>query len=367
MGPKGRLAAMNGIRNIEIQEYELPRPIDGQVLMRVSKANICGSDIHMWEGKHIFRDHVMGHEMTGVIEELGAGVTADFAGAPVKPGDRIVPVYYQTCRRCAACTQGLFNICERGSDFQGAPAANPPHFTGGFATHYLLQRDQYFYRVPDSVGDGVAAGANCGFAQMLYVLDQCGPLGGRTVVVQGAGGVGLFTSAIASLMGANVVAIDSVRSRLDEARRFGASHVIDMTEEPTMAGRASRIAELIGSAPDIVVDVTGVPAALDEAIRLVRVGGQVIEVGNVSIAEDQSVSILPGLITRKCITVRGMLRYQPWYLWRALNLLAKEGHRFPFESLTDRVYSLDETQLALERAANKQVARAIIEPNRVTA
>lgn len=364
--PQGRLAAMNGVRNIEIQEYELPRLSDGQVLMRVSKANICGSDIHMWEGKHLFRDHVMGHEMTGVIEELSPGLTTDSAGTPVKPGDRIVPVYYQTCRRCGACTQGHFNICERGSDFQGAPAANSPHFTGGFATHYVVQRDQYFYRVPDGVSDAVAAGANCGFAQMLYVLDQCGSLAGRTVAVQGAGGVGLFTSAIASLMGANVVVIDSVPSRLDDARQFGASHVIDMTDVPTMAERAARITELTGTAPDIVVDVTGVPAALDEAIRMVRPGGQVVEVGNVSIAEDQSVSILPGLITRKCITVRGTLRYQPWYLLRALNLLAQEGHRFPFESLTDRVYSLAETQFALERAANKEVARAIIEPNRVT-
>jgi threonine dehydrogenase-like Zn-dependent dehydrogenase len=363
----GRLAAMSGVRTIEIREYVLPRPDAGQVLMRVSKANICGSDIHMWEGKHIFRNHVMGHEMTGVIQELGPGVTTDSAGTPVQPGDRIVPVYYQTCQRCAACTEGLFNICERGSDFMGAPAANAPHFTGGFATHYLLQSQQYFYKVPDAVSDAVAAGANCGFAQMLYVLDQCGPLNGRTVVVQGAGGVGLFTSAIASLMGANVVVIDSVPARLTEALQFGASHVINMGEEPTMAGRAARLAELTGSAPDVVIDVTGVPAALNEAIRLVRLGGQVVEVGNVSIEEDQSVSILPGLITRKCLTVRGTLRYQPWYLLRALNLLAQEGHRFPFETLTDRAYSLEETQLALERSANKEVARAIIEPNSVMA
>ncbi|HJX79314.1 zinc-binding dehydrogenase [Glutamicibacter sp.] len=364
---QGKLAAMSGVRNIEIREYPLPTPASGQVLMQVSKANICGSDIHMWEGKHIFRDHVMGHEMTGVIQELGEGVTTDSAGTPVQPGDRIVPVYYQTCRRCAACTQGLFNICERGSDFMGAPAANAPHFTGGFATHYVVQADQYFYKVPDAVSDAVAAGANCGFAQMLYVMDQCGPLGGRTVVVQGAGGVGLFTSAIASLMGATVVVIDSVAVRLQEALRFGASHVINMVDVPTMEGRALKVAELTGSAPDVVVDVTGVPAALNEAIRLVRLGGQVVEVGSVSVDESQSVSILPGLITRKCLTVRGTLRYQPWYLLRALNLLAAEGHRFPFETLTDRVYTLAETQLAMERAANREVARAIIEPNAVNA
>lgn len=359
----GKLAAMAGVRNIEVKEYDLPRPESGQVLMRVSKANICGSDIHMWEGKHIFRDHVMGHEMVGTIEELGDEVTTDSAGAPVAVGNRIVPVYYQTCRRCEACTQGLFNICVHGSDFMGAPADAEPHFTGGFATHYVIQPAQYFYKVPDGVSDDVAAGANCGFAQMLYVLDQCGPLGDRTVVVQGAGGVGLFTAAIASLSGARVVVIDSVPSRLEESKDFGADHVIDMGEVTTMSGRAERVRELTGTAPDIVVDVTGVPAALDEALRMVRMGGQVVEVGNVSIDEAENVRILPGLITRKCITVRGTLRYQPWYLLKALRLLAHAGSRFPFASLTDRTYSLDETQLAMEKAANKEVARAIIAPN----
>lgn len=359
---KGRLAAMSGVRTTEIREYDLPEPGPGQVLMRVTMANVCGSDLHMWEGKHLFRDHVMGHEMTGVIESIGEGRTTDSGGAPIAVGDRIVPVYYQTCLHCATCRQGLFNICERGSDYQGAPADRAPHFTGGFATHYVVQAQQYFFKVPDAVPDAVAAGANCGFTQMLYVLDQCGSLVDRTVVVQGAGGVGLFATAIASLMGAEVVVVDAVGTRLEDAKRFGAEHVVDMTEFTTVDARNERIVALTGRAPDVVVEAAGVPAALDEAIRLVRPGGQVVEVGNVSVAEEQSASILPGLITRKCLTVRGTLRYQPWYLAKALHLLAREGHRFPFESLTDRHYALDETQLALERAANKQVARAIIDP-----
>ncbi|RCS60784.1 zinc-binding dehydrogenase [Microbacterium sp. JB110] len=360
----GRLAAMSGVRMTEIQEYELPEPVEGQVLMRVSKANVCGSDIHMWEGNHIFRDHVMGHEMTGVVEALGDGVATDSAGSPISIGDRIVPVYYQTCQRCPNCLQGLFNICEHGSDFQGAPAAREPHFTGAFATHYVVQRAQYFFKVPDEVPDTVAAGANCGFAQMLYVLDQCGALADRTVVIQGAGGVGLFAAAIASVSGAEVIVVDGVADRLSDAERFGANHIVDMGEFPTVEDRRKRIVELAGREPDIVVEAAGVPVALDEAIRLVRAGGEVVEVGNVSVSEERAAAILPGLITRKCLTIRGTLRYQPWYLARALRLLAREGHRFPFSSLTDREYALEETQLALERAANKQVARAIIDPQR---
>lgn len=363
---QGRLAAMNGVRVTDIRTYEVPDPAPGQVVMRVSAANICGSDLHMWEGKHIFSDHVMGHEMTGTVEVLGEGVTTDSAGAPLAVGDRVVPVYYLTCQRCEACTAGLFNICVNGSTFQGAKAENLPHFTGAFATHYFIQPNQYFYKVPDDVDDAVAAGANCGFSQMLYALDQCGPLTGRTVVVQGVGGVGLYTCAIASVAGANVIAIDAVASRLEEARAFGAADTVNLTEVKTAAERAALIRERHGEV-DLVVDATGVPMALDESLRLVRLGGTVLEIGSVSIAEDQTVTTLPGLITRKCITVLGILRYQPWYLAKTLKFLSEHASKFPFDRLTDRHYSLDETQLALERAAAKQVARPIIEPNMVSA
>lgn len=361
-GMNGRLAAMNGVRSIEVREYPVPRAEPGEVIMQVSMANVCGSDIHMWEGKHIFRDHVMGHEMAGVVAELGDGVTTDSAGNPLAVGDRIVPVYYLTCQRCAACTDGLFNICLRGSDYQGNRADQPPHFTGGFATHYVIHPNQYFYRIPDEVSDEAAAGSNCGLTQMLYAFDQVGPLLGRKVVVQGAGGLGLYSTAIASAMGGHVLVVDSVPSRLEEARAFGARATVDMREVPDLAERRDAITELLGGTPDLVVEVAGVPAALDEAIRMCRIGGTILEIGAVSIDESQSVTTLPGLITRKCLTVKGILRYQPWYLQKGLEFLAEHGQAFPFASLTDRVYSLDETQVALEKAANREVARAMIQP-----
>ena len=90
---KGKVLSMTGIRKVEIKEFELPEVEKGQVLMRVIKSNICGSDVHMWEGKHIFKNHVLGHEMVGRITKLGEGVVTDYAGREVKAGDRICPVY----------------------------------------------------------------------------------------------------------------------------------------------------------------------------------------------------------------------------------------------------------------------------------
>jgi len=361
---KGKVLSMTGVRKVEIKEFELPEVEKGQVLLKVIKSNICGSDIHMWEGKHIFKNHVLGHEMVGRVLQLGEGVTTDYAGQAVKPGDRICPVYYLTCQKCKACRDGNFNVCTHGSDFQGQHADIYPHFTGTFSTHYVIQPNQYFYKVPDNIPDDVVAGANCGISEMYYALDQIHLSPNDIVVVQGAGGLGLFTSAISDSKGAQVIVIDSVDARLEQAKKFGAKYTVNMKEFGTKEARLEQILHLTGGRePDVVVDVTGYPPAFDEAIRMIRIGGTILEIGCVSIDEDQCTTIVPGLIVRKCLTIRGILRYQPWYLYKTLQWLSVFYDHYDFEHLTDKFYSLEEGQEALTRASNKEVARAIIQPN----
>ncbi len=359
----GRVVAMTADFTTEVMEFEVPRAEKGGIIMEVVKANVCGSDIHMWEGKHILKNHVMGHEMMGRVHELGEGVTTDYAGQPVKVGDRIVPVYYLTCYQCRNCRNGLYNICEHGNDLGAQAAVKSPHFTGAFATHYYMARGQAFYKIPDCIPDDVAAGTNCGVAQMTYTMERANLHVGQNVVVQGAGGLGLFTCAIARESGAAVICIDAVPSRLEEARRFGAHHTINMKEYTTIEARKARIEELTGGAgADIVVELAGVPAAFNESLRLVRPGGTVVEAGNVLIKEEFNTSIVPGIIVRNCITVLGQVRYLPQYLHKALLFLEKTWDKYPYGGMTDRYYSLDEVQLALQRSAAREVQRAVIAP-----
>lgn len=360
---EGKVLSMTGIKNTELQSYELPKAEKGQVLMRVTKSNICGSDIHMWEGKHVFKNHVLGHEMVGQVHTLGEGVTTDYAGEELKVGDRICPVYYLTCQKCEACLDGNFNVCTHGSDFMGQYAKEYPHFTGAFATHYLIQPNQYFYKVPDNVPDEIAAGANCGITQMFYAIDQIDMKPNSIVVVQGAGGLGLFSSAISHSKGANVIVIDSVASRLEQAKKFGAAFTINMKEFTNPADRLKELKRYTGGkAPDIVIDVTGFPPALDEAVRMAKIGGTILEIGSVSLDEDQNVTLVPGYIVRKSLTIKGVLRYQPWYLHKTLHWLSKYHDKYDFINLTDKFYSLEEGQEALTKAYNREVARAIIDP-----
>jgi D-arabinose 1-dehydrogenase-like Zn-dependent alcohol dehydrogenase len=306
----------------------------------------------------------MGHEMVGKIHELGKGVTTDYAGQPVKTGDRIVPVYYLTCYKCRNCRNGLYNICINGNALSAQPAAHFPHFTGAFGTHYYIAKGQHFYKIPECISNEVAAGINCGVAQMVYTLEKAGLHNGQNVIIQGAGGLGLFSGAIAKESGCSVIVIDGVDARLAEAKKFGADHVIDMKKFNTIDARKEEIEYFTnGAGADMVIELAGVPSAFDESLRLVRPGGTVVEAGNVLIKEEFSVNIVPGFIVRNCITVVGMVRYLPRYLHKAINFIEKTYRKYPYGNLSDKDYTLNEVQLALEKSAAREVQRAAINPN----
>ncbi len=112
----------------------------------------------------------------------------------------------------------------------------------------------------------------------------------------------------------------------------------------------------------MVLEVTGVPAAFVEAIGLVRPGGRIAEIGNVSVDKEHEVSLAPGLITRKVIRIQGFVRYQPWFLHRAIRFLERKHMDHPFDKLSDREYSLEEAGEAIEKEEAREVARPAIVP-----
>jgi threonine dehydrogenase-like Zn-dependent dehydrogenase len=358
----GSIVALTGPEQVELKSFELPDPEPGALLLRVTRANVCGSDIHQFHYESpALREAGLGHEFVGEVAALGEGVTTDYAGEPVAVGDRVVPVYFLQCHHCSACLRAEFSSC---ANSLAAWSRNPelaPHFTSGFATHYYVHPGQHFYKVPDEVDDASVAGANCGLAQMLFVLDKSGLVAGETLVVQGAGGLGLYAAAVARERGAHVIVIDGVKDRLDLARDFGADAVIDLNAHPTSADRAQAVRDLTGGVgADLVLEVTGHPAAFSEAIEIARVGGRVASVGNLN--GEAEISLVPGLVTRKSLTIRGVLRYDPWYLHRAVQFLRRRAGLHPFGELAGATYALEDAVAALRDGESRSVARAAIIP-----
>ncbi len=358
----GRIAALVGPATAEIQEFDVPQPEPGAVVLKVRRANVCGTDVHQWHYESLLlREAGLGHEFVGEVLALGEGVSTDFAGEPLSVGDRVVPVYYLTCHKCLPCLRSEFNLCQNGlAEWKLKPEV-APHFRSGFASHYYLFPGQYFYRVPDTVDDATVAGANCGLAQMLFTLDEVGLGAGETLVVQGAGGLGLYAAAVAHERGARVIAIDGVPERLELATAFGADDVISLVDHPEAGDRVARVQELTGGiGADLVLEVTGVPASFVEAIDLARSGGRIASVGNLN--AEASVTMTPGILTRKSLHVHGVLRYHPWYLHKAVQFLARRQHLHPFEAFSDRSYPLDDVTEALKAGESRSVARVAIVP-----
>lgn len=361
---KGRLVALVGPEQIEFHEYDLPAIPPGGALLKVRRANVCGSDLHIWHFLSVaFRDIVMGHEFVAEVAELGEGLTTDSAGQPLAVGDRVAAVYYHTCLKCAACGRGDFSMCSNAVTSMGAPPTSPPHFTGAFATHYFLSPGQFFYKVPDEVSDAAVAGANCGLAQMMFSLDKVGVGRGTNVVIQGAGGLGLYAAAVANRSGANVIIVEREPVRIAAARLFGAHHVVDMSELTTVEERTARILDLTnGVGADVIIEVTGRSEAFAEAIEYARVGASIASVGNLNVGEKFELRFAPAMITRKQLRIVGVLRYDPWYLRDAIAFLADNAERFPFDSLSDREFSMDDVNEALELSEARVVSRAAIIP-----
>jgi len=360
---KGTVVVLVAPRHVELREYDVAPPEPGGILLEILRANVCGSELHIWRGHHptVKMGSVLGHEMLGRVHTLGLGTETDYAGRPLRPGDRVVCAYFLTCRKCRACQAGRFNLCENCYRFWSRPAETPPHFHGAFGTHYFVHPDQYVYKVPDTVPDASAASANCALSELLFGLDQAGLTAGEEVVVQGAGGLGLCALAVAKARGARTIVIDAIPRRLDQARRFGADEVVDMREDETPERRVARVQQLTaGAGADVVVEVTGVPAAFSEAVLLARPGGRVLELGNIS--PGHTTPFDPGMLTRRSVQILPAIRYHPWYLKRALDFLEATRARFPFETLLDGEYPLRDAGRALEDSDQRKVTRATLIP-----
>lgn len=358
---RGRMAYMTQPGQMEMRDYELPRELEpGAALLEVLQTNVCGSDIHVFEGRHpVLKCGGIGHEMVGKVLALGSDLATDAAGAPVARGDRVVPVYTAMCGRCENCTRGVPNHCDHAFRYFGQ-TDRWPHFHGAtFATHYYLHPDQPFFRVPDSVSNAAAASANCALAQVLHGLDRAGVGLQQTVVIQGAGGVGLCAAAVAKQRGARVVVMDKVPARLALARAFGADAVIDVGETDSLEKRVALVQQLAQTqGADVVVEATGVPAAFSEGVNYLRPEGTYLVMGIIS--PGQSVPFDPGLMVRKSARVMGVNRYPPKALHQALQFLSGAGKAYPFDRLLDRSFTLEQSQEAIERSARREVQRATI-------
>jgi alcohol dehydrogenase len=249
-----------------LAEVASPACPEGGVVLAVGATGVCRSDWHAWKGHDpVALPHIPGHEMAGMVAEIGPGVTR------WRVGDRVTVPFACGCGVCEYCRAGDAQVC---------PQQTQPGFTGpgSFAERVAIQAaDVNLVALPDSVDLVTAACLGCRFATAFRALTVHGRLGaGDWLAVHGCGGVGLSAVMIAAALGARVVAVDVAAVALDRARDLGAEAAVDAGRD---ADPAATICEITGGGAQVSIDAAGSPATAVSSVRGLRRRGRHIQAG----------------------------------------------------------------------------------------
>ncbi len=260
-----------GEQDVRVEDVPEPELLaDDDVIVRVGKAAICGSDLHFYNGRvpGVFEGTVVGHEFVGTVSAAGPAVTR-FA-----VGDEVVGSFQIACGSCTACTLGRYNHCDDlgvlgYGIFVGDLAGSQAEYVR------IPHADLNLHAIPSGMTPEQALFAGDILTTGFYAAGIAPVSPGDSVVVVGAGPVGTFAAMAARSMGASrVVAIDMVPSRLALAESLGAVGINSAERSPSVA-----VEEVLGGQADVVIETVGLPPALITAIECCRSGGTVSVIG----------------------------------------------------------------------------------------
>lgn len=345
---------------LAIEELELQEPRAGELRVRIEAAGVCHSDYHYMTGDlRCPLPVVVGHEGCGVIEAVGEGVSS------VAPGDRVALLWRPRCGRCRYCLAGQPVMCELGR-VQAS--------TGGLATdgttrlrlagrevHHLMGAacfaeqavvaEMSVVKVPESIPSQIAAITGCavvtGVGAVLNVAADCA---GRSLLVIGAGGVGLCAVMGARLAGADpIIAVDVDAAKLERAERLGATHTV-------LAGRDD-----LPEGVDWAIEAVGSPATLRQAVACLRPGGTAVAVGVARVGATVELAINELVQQQKRVVGSLYGSANPPLdlprLWRLY-----EAGRLPLDELLGEEYPLDSINQAYAALVSGAVGRAVLRP-----
>ena len=366
-GLTGRVAAFYGPDiPMEIKEYPVPDPEPGAIVVKTTFANVCGSDLHQWRGEFDVAKfgrpypQILGHEMTGTVHALGEGISRDTAGKPLGVGDRVIWRYFYPCGSCRACMRRVYRACPFARAYLVNSCDTAPHFYGAFGDYYYVRPGAAIFKVPDELPDVSVAGINCALSQVVGGMQLAQLKLGENVVIQGAGGLGVYATAVAKEMGAaKVIVIDGVTERLELAKAFGADEVIDFRELPAEDDRVKRVQDLTdGWGADVVAELVGHPRVCNEGLRMVGRAGRYLEIGNIS--PGMTFTLDPQWLVGSNRSILGMLYYEAEHLQQALDLVHRTRDVYPWDKVVSHTYPLTEINEAFDASDRGAVTRAAI-------
>jgi len=341
-----KVAVMEGIKKISIQEREIPKPKEDEVLIRIKSVGICGSDIHYYkEGRIgsfvVEKPLILGHEAAGEIIDIGSNVRF------LKVGDRVALEPGIPCRKCIYCKKGRYNLCPEIS-FMATPPVD-----GAFA-EYVTHPSDFVFKLPDNISYDEGALIEP-LSVGVYACEKAKITPGEDILIFGAGPIGLLTLQTAKVYGAkNVVVVDINDFRLYKAKELGADYIINSKLE----NLKDKVKEIFPEGVDIIFEASGSSSVIMESTKFVKRGGRIVFIGLTS--EDFSKININEMISKE-LEFFSIFRYANVYQ-KAIDLVAKG--KINLKPLITHHFSLEKVQEALNFAdENKEKCiKVIINP-----
>ena len=313
-------ATMTAPGQIDVHEVAEPVPGLGEVLLRIQRIGVCGSDIHVYHGKHPLTTYpvVQGHEFSAVLEAVGSGV------AGLAPGTKVTSMPQIVCGECAPCRRGDYHICDnlKVQGFQAPGCAQELWVTSAASIVPLPETftfEQGALVEPASVA--------------VHAVNRAGQLAGLGVAVLGAGPIGNLVAQTARSAGAQVLITDLSDYRLEIARKCGLDETSNANVE-TLADASKRVFGRTGF--DVAFECVGVEATMTAAVDSVQKGGTIIVVG--VFGDKPHVNL--AMVQDRELNLRGTLMYQRQDYRKAVELIASGD--ILTEPLVSRHFSLDD-------------------------
>jgi L-iditol 2-dehydrogenase len=323
-------AIMTGPGKIEIQEVTIPKLNADDVLIQVKRIGVCGSDIHVYHGMHPYTGYpvVQGHEVSGVIVEVGKDVKGFI------PGDKVVFMPQVTCGECYPCRHGMYHICDnlKVMGFQ----------TNGAAQEYFPVRAEMVLKLPETISIDQAAMIEP-VSVAVHALSRVGNVQGKKVLVLGAGTIGNLVAQVAQASGAAKVIITDISAyKLEKAILCGLKHTVNPQNEDL----SQAILSVFGpDKADLILECVGVQDTITQAVANARKGSTIVVVG--VFGTKPLVDL--GLVQDRELSLIGTLMYQKKDYERAIELVSNGKlhldqmitHRFAFRDYKDAYEAIE--------------------------
>lgn len=349
--PTAQVMLFNGPdQQLEAKNFEIPSLSEGEIMVENLYTTICGSDIHTFTGvRKELCPTVLGHEIVGRIIEIDPhhpGV--DLRGKTLSPGDRITWTVFSSD---PSSVNALAGIPQKGKNlfkYGHALATSKDVFNGGLSQLCILKQHTGILKIAEDIPLSVAATLNCSVATAAGALRLAGNVYGKRILITGMGHLGITCAAMCKAAGAKWIAgADISDDRLNQSLSFGVDELFNLNISNDV---------IMESEPfDIVIDMSGSPAAMELGIEKLGIGGVAVWVG--AVFNTRKVEINPEAMIRALIAIKGLHNYNLTDFCYAIEFMEQNWQIFPFEKIVEQEFELPKSDQAFRYAIKHKPLR----------